>query len=205
MTSEPRPPSSPLRQLRLLLWAAVAITVALYAFMLLRPATSSRGEAAKAPVSAPFTLLDAKGRPFSSSQLAGKPYALYFGFTRCGDVCPTTLGRMARLREQAGGPDTFNLLFITIDPENDGPAEVGQYATLFNTPIIGLTGSKDAIGRVKRSYGIHAERTPHAGAGMEMEHTTTVLLFDREGRRAGSISPNDSDAAALAALKRLIF
>lgn len=203
MTSDPLPPSSPLRQLRRLLWTVVAITLALYAFMLLRPATGSGGETAKAPVSAPFTLLDGKGQPFSSSHLAGKPYALYFGFTRCGDACPTTLGRMARLREQAGGPEAFNLLFITIDPEHDGPAEVGQYATLFNTPIIGLTGSKDAIGRVKRRYGVHAEPTPHAGAGMEMEHTTTVLLFDREGRRAGSISPNDSDEVALAALKRL--
>ncbi len=206
MADAPPPASSPLRQLRIVLWVAVAIAVALYALLMLRPETLGRpvAEAAAEPAAAaPFTLTDGQGRQFSSSALAGKPYALYFGFTRCGDACPTTLGRMARLRDQAGGPNAFNLVFITIDPDHDGPAQVGQYATLFDTPIIGLTGTKAAIAKVKQNYGIHAGPTPHAGPGMEMAHTTTVLLFDAKGQRAGSISPTDSDAAALAALKRL--
>ena len=196
MTDQPFP--SPLRRVRIVLWAAVAIALAAFAYIQLRPPA-----APDAPAFAPFTLVDGKGQPFSSAKLDGKPLALYFGFTRCGDACPTTLGRMARLRDRIGGPDTFNLVFITIDPEHDGPAQVGQYATVFDTPIIGLTGSKDAIAKVKRDFGIHAEPTPHAGAGMEMAHTTTVLLFDREGRRAGNISMSDSDEAALAALKRI--
>lgn len=203
MTDDPTPASSPLRQLRVLLWVAVAVAAALYAFIALRPGSPAR-ETPLAAASEPFTLIDDQGRLFSSSQLAGKPYALYFGFTRCGDACPTTLGRLARLRAEAGGPQAFNIVFITIDPAHDGPAKVGQYATLFNTPIIGLTGSKEAIDRVKKSYGIHAEPTPHAGPGMEMEHTTSVLLFDREGRPSGTISPGDSDEAALAELKRLV-
>lgn len=203
MISDAEPAPSPLRRLRLLLWAAVAVALAAYAFVQFRPQAAAE-VSAKEPVAPPFTLIDGKGQPFSSAQLTDKPFALYFGFTRCGDACPTTLGRMASLRDRLGGPDAFNLLFITIDPEHDGPAKVGQYATLFDTPIVGLTGSKEAIDRVKRAYGIHAEPTPHAGAGMEMAHTTSVLLFDREGRRAGSISASDSDEAALAALKRLV-
>ena len=202
MTSDPQPAPSPLRRLRLVLWAAVAVALAAFAFVQLRPPAVAEATA-KGPALAPFTLIDGKGQPFSSTKLEGKPLALYFGFTRCGDACPTTLGRMARLRDRIGGPDAFNLAFITIDPEHDGPAKVGQYATLFDTPIIGLTGSREAIAKVKRDYGIHAEPTPHAGAGMEMAHTTTVLLFDREGRWAGTISPSDSDEMALAALKRL--
>jgi protein SCO1/2 len=185
------------------LWVAVALALAAYAFVQLRPPAATEASPAGPPL-APFTLINGKGQPFSSAKLEGKPLALYFGFTRCGDACPTTLGRMARLRDRIGGPDKFNLVFITIDPEHDGPAKVGQYATLFDTPIIGLTGSSQAIAKVKKDYGIHAEPTPHAGAGMEMAHTTAVLLFDRDGRRAGNISPNDSDETALAALKRII-
>ena len=202
MTDHPSP--SPLRRVRIVLWAAVAVALAAFAVVQLRSTSDAEtATAAAGPKLAAFTLIDGKGQPFSSAKLEGKPLALYFGFTRCGDACPTTLGRMARLRDRIGGPDAFNLAFITIDPEHDGPAKVGQYATLFDTPIIGLTGSKEAIAKVKKDYGIHAEPTPHAGAGMEMAHTTSVLLFDDEGRSAGTISPSDSDETALAALKRI--
>jgi protein SCO1/2 len=104
----------------------------------------------------------------------------------------------------AGGADKFNILFITIDPEHDGPKEVGQYATLFNTPIIGLTGSGAQIDAVKKQFGIFAEPTPHAGMGKEMEHTATVLLFDRDGNFMGTVTPNEGDTDALATLKALV-
>jgi protein SCO1/2 len=143
------------------------------------------------------------GQPFSSASLAGKPYAIYFGFTRCGDVCPTTLGRLVKLRGQAGGEKAINIVFVTIDPTNDGPKEVGQYAGLFNSPIIGLTGSPEQIARVKKQYGIFAQPSPHPMAGKEMEHTATVLLFDREGKLASTIATDEPDSAALAKMKRL--
>ena len=94
-------------------------------------------------------------------------YAIYFGFTRCGDVCPTTLGRLVKLRGEAGGEGTLNIVFVTIDPANDGPKEVGQYAGLFNSPIIGLTGSAAQIDQVKKQYGIFAQpvAAPDGGEG----------------------------------------
>ncbi|HET8750099.1 MAG TPA: SCO family protein, partial [Sphingomicrobium sp.] len=150
-----------------------------------------------------FTLVGGDGKPFSSASLAGKPYAIYFGFTRCGDVCPTTLSRMVRLRNDVGGKDAFKILFVTIDPEHDGPREVGQYAELFNSPIIGLTGSQAQIEQVKKQYGIFAEPSPHPMPGKEMEHTATVLLFDRNGNLAGTITPDEPDSDALATLKQL--
>ena len=87
---------------------------------------------------------------------------------------------------------------------NDGPKEVGQYAALFNAPIIGLTGSAAQIDQVKKQYGIFAEPVPHAAMGKQMEHTATVLLFDRAGQFAGTISPDDPDAEAVAKLKALV-
>jgi len=151
----------------------------------------------------PFTLLGADGKPFASSALVGKPYAIYFGFTRCGDVCPTTLQRLVKLRREARSEDKLNLVFVTIDTKNDGPKEVGQYAQLFGSPIIGLTGSPAQIDRVKKQYGIYAEPVPHASMGQSIAHTATVLLFDREGKFVGTISKDEPDNSAVETLKQL--
>jgi len=207
MTKNAQPPRRNLTLVRNLLWILVALALIGTAALVLLPkapkGTPTVTVQTATSFGGPFTLVGGDGQPFSSSVLAGKPYALYFGFTRCGDVCPTTLGRLVELRKEAGGDDALSIVFITIDPANDGPKEVGQYATLFNAPIIGLTGSAAQIDRVKKQYGIFARPSPHATPGMEMEHTATVLLFDRDGKLAGTIATDEPDAAALAKLKRL--
>ena len=104
-------------------------------------------------------MVDSKGQPFASSKLAGRPYAIFFGFTHCPDVCPTTLARLVKLRRQLGADDAaFQIVFVTVDPERDGPAEVGRYADLFGAPVIGLTGSPAQVARVKKDYGIFSEK-----------------------------------------------
>ena len=207
------PPSTPnrtgLRRVRLLLWLLIALAlIGVVALLLVRrvPENVPQVQAASGPTSfgGPFTLVGATGKPFSSQALEGKPYALYFGYTRCGDVCPTTLSRMVKLRNDAGGPGALNIVFITIDPANDGPKEVGQYADLFNSPIIGLTGSPAQIDAVKKQFGIYAQPEPDGHGGMKMiNHTATVLLFDRAGKFSGTISSDEPDSDATAKLKRL--
>jgi protein SCO1/2 len=191
-----------------MLWLLIAIailgTVALYVIPQQRAKQQESTTSVKTSFGGPFTLVGADGKPFLSQALAGKPYALYFGFTRCGDVCPTTLSRLVRLRRAAANDQAMHIVFITIDPANDGPKEVGQYATLFNAPIIGLTGSQGDIDQVKRQFGIYAEPVPHAAMGKQMEHTATVLLFDRQCRLAGTIAPDEPDADALAKVKQLV-
>jgi len=204
--TEKAPPKSRLQQLRILLWVIVALAVVGAAALLLFPngwGSAHQPPRAQASFGGPFTLVGADGKPFSSAKLAGEPYAIYFGFTRCGDVCPTTLSRLVQLRKQAGGDDKFRIVFVTIDPANDGPKEVGQYAGLFNSPIIGLTGSQAQIDHVKKQYGIFAQPMPHAAMGKQFEHTATVLLFDRGGNFVGTITPTETDASALATLKPL--
>ena len=203
------PPKSRLKQVRLLLWALVALaaigTAALY---LIARAQTHTPEATAGPVKSsfggPFTLVGSDGKPFSSQALAGKPYAIYFGFTRCGDVCPTTLSRLVKLRREAANEQAMHIVFVTIDPANDGPKEVGQYASLFNAPVIGLTGSQAQIDQVKKRYGIFAQPMPHPQPGQEMEHTATVLLFGRDGRLGGTISSDEPDSDALAKIKKLV-
>lgn len=206
--TEQAPPKSSVRRVQLLLWLLVALAVAGVAAILLFRSHSVHPDqapsAAASTFGGPFTLVGADGKTFSSAGLEGKPYAIYFGFTRCGDVCPTTLSRMVKLRNEVGGADKFKILFVTIDPTHDSPKEVGQYADLFNSPIIGLTGSQAQIDQVKKQFGIFAEPSPHPMAGKEMMHTATVLLFDANGKFTGTISPDEGDADAIAKLNKLV-
>jgi len=204
--TETAPPKPTLKRIRILLWLLVALAIAgSAAIWFFHSASVGPLQTAETKQSfgGPFTLVGADGKPFSSSALVGKPFAIYFGFTRCGDVCPTTLSRLVKLRREAASDDALNLVFITIDPKNDGPNEVGQYAQRFNAPIIGLTGSSAQIDQVKKQYGIYAEPVPHAAMGQSIAHTATVLLFDRGGKFAGTITRDESDASAVTTLKQL--
>ena len=202
------PPRSTLKQVRLLLWVLIAFSIVVGAAALVfvqrvavHPGSASMP--AQPAFGGPFTLIGSDGKPFSSARLLGKPYAMYFGFTRCGDVCPTTLSRMVKLRKEVGGDGRFAIVFVTIDPKNDGPREVGQYAELFNSPIIGLTGSQAQIGQVKKQFGIYAQPSPEPMPGKEMMHSAVVLLFDGGGKFVTTISPDEPDTDALLKLRRL--
>ena len=192
-----------MKQLRLGIWALVAIA-ALAATVLFwrQPAPQVQATETKVSFGGPFTLVDAKGQPFASSKLAGRPYAMFFGFTHCPDVCPTTLARLVKLRRQMGSDRAFQIVFVTVDPERDGPAEVGGYADLFGSPIIGLTGSPAQIAQVKKEFGIFSEKVA-TGNTYTVDHTAIVLLFDKAQGFQSTISPEETNAAALAKLKRL--
>ena len=196
-----------MRTVRYLLWALVIVAVAVLAFLLLRSEQrppAPQMTTASVDFGAPFTLVDSRGQPFASSRLNGKPYAIFFGFTHCPDVCPTTLGRLVSLRNRLGkGDEALNIVFVTVDPERDGPAEVGKYAAMFDSPIIGLTGSPAQIEKVKKAYGIFSEKVPAGDGDYTVDHTASVLLFDREGEFVSTLSPEEQDRPALDKLKRL--
>ena len=195
-------------KLRLVLWACVLVGAIALAFLLTRPEprlpSPSTTELPLASIGGPFTLVGADARPFASTRLGGKPFAIFFGFTHCPDVCPTTLARLARLRRQLGkGDDAFAIVFVSVDPERDGPAEVGAYAGLFGTPVIGLTGSPAQIERVKKQYAVFSAKAPQPDGDYSVDHTAAVFLMDRAGKFVATIAPDEGDAAALAKLKRL--
>jgi protein SCO1/2 len=190
---------------RIVLWSLVALALAALAFALTRPAsTPPAGQtSAVGNVGGPFTLTGSDGKAFSSSQLDGKPRAIFFGLTHCPDVCPTTLARLAKLRRQAGGDAAFEIVFISVDPQRDTPAEMARYAGLFDTPIVALTGSVADVETVKKAFGIFSEKVPTGGDDYTVDHSAAVLLFDRAGDFIGTIAPDEGDAAALAKLKRI--
>lgn len=192
-----------MRLARRILWGLVALALAALAILLVAPVPQRPGE----PVTAgsfggPFTLTGADGRTFSSARLNGRPHAIFFGFTNCPDICPTTLARLVRLRHQAGGDSPFEIVFVTVDPERDGPAEVGKYAELFESPVIGLTGSPAQIDKVKKQYGIFSQKVQQGGS-YTVDHSAALLLFDRDGRFKATISDDEGDGPVLDKLKQL--
>ena len=191
-------------RLRLVLWVLVGFAAIGAISLVLQTRSPTVRETSLGTIGGPFTLTGSDGKPFSSAKLNGRPAAIFFGFTHCPDVCPTTLARLVKLRRQLGqGDDGLSIVFISVDPERDGPAEVGSYAGLFNAPVVGLTGSPADIERVKKQFGVFSAKAPLPGGGYSVDHTATVFLMDRNGAFVATLSPQESDAVALEKLRRL--
>jgi protein SCO1/2 len=152
-----------------------------------------------------FTLIDPAGKLVSNKTLAGKPYAIFFGFTRCPDVCPTSLARMASLRKQLGADgDKFNIVFVTVDPERDTRAELARYLTLFDTPIIGASGTAAETAQAVKAFHVFYERVPNGAEDYTIDHTASIFLMDAQGRFVSTIAHDESQETAFAKLKRLV-
>ena len=196
-----------MRRIRIGLWVLVGLAALAGVIIALRPMPADRSIASSQSmfdVGGPFTLTGTDGKPFSSERLAGKPFALFFGFTHCPDVCPTTLARLARLRTRLGkGDDAFAIVLVTVDPERDTPAAMARYAELFKTPVVALTGTPAKIEGVKKQFGVSSAKVPQNGADYNVDHTATVFLIDSAGQFAATISPAEGDDAALAKLGRM--
>ncbi|QDP20004.1 SCO family protein [Sphingomonas xanthus] len=193
-------------KLRIVLWALVGLAALAGIYLSLKPPQPlpASQETVMTSIGGPFTLVDGHGQPFSSAKLNGKPAAIFFGFTHCPDVCPTTLARLARLRQQLGkGDDAFRIVFISVDPERDKPEDVGKYSQLFSTPVIGLTGSPAQVEQVKKQFNVYSEKVPAGGGGYSVDHTATIFLMDGNGGFESTISPEEGEAVALQKLQRL--
>jgi len=166
---------------------------------------SSASAASGIALGGPFTLSAPDGHVFTEANLAGKPYALYFGYTRCPDVCPTSLARLARLRKRLGvDGGKFAIVFVSVDPAHDKPADIGRYVAMFGTPIIGLTGTPAQLKPMEKNWGVYVNQVPQAGGDYTIDHSAVTYLMGADGRFAALLDPNESDDAALAELRRLV-
>lgn len=197
---EPRPGFA---RLRTALWLVVGMAV-LIGLAVIYKRGHSAGDYAHA-FGGPFTLTAPDGTTVTEKTLAGKPYAIFFGFTRCPDVCPTSLARMARLRKQLGPEGMkFNIVFVSVDPGHDKPADLGNYVALFGAPILGLTGTDAQLDQIKKGYGVYSAKVPQPGGDYTIDHTAAIYLMTAKGEFAGTIDHHESDSIALAKLKRAI-
>ncbi len=144
------------------------------------------GTALEPAKSAPdFTLTDVSGRPFQLKTQQGKVVLLYFGYTRCPDVCPLTLAKLAQVR-RALGPDAgpVEVVFITVDPERDTAQDLQDYTARFDPTFVGLRGTWPELDPVIKSYGVTAQKLDLAtGTPLgQVEHSSYIYVIDRAGR-----------------------
>ncbi len=136
-----------------------------------------------AAVGGPFTLIDQNARPVTDQDMKGRPFLVFFGFTHCPDVCPTTLFEISEVFRRLGpDADKATALFITVDPERDTPALMKDYLSNFDPHLRGLTGDAAAIDAVVKAYRAYAKKVPTPGGGYTMDHTALVYLMDKQGR-----------------------
>lgn len=182
---------------------ALAIGVAALATAIWITFAPRPGGGSVVSVGGPFALTAPDGRTVTERDFAGKPFLVFFGFTHCPDVCPTKLFEISEIFRQMGdrGRD-IRALFVTVDPERDTPAVMGQYGQSFDPRILGLTGDRAAIDRVVREYRAYARKVPLKDGDYTMEHTALVYLMGRDGRFVGSFNVERPPAEAAQDLLR---
>jgi protein SCO1/2 len=152
----------------------------------------------------PFSLVDQNGHKVTERDMLGHPAVVFFGFTYCPEVCPTTLADITNWLGALGpDADKLGVYFITVDPARDTSEELAKYLSSFDPRIHGLTGTAADIDGVAKAFGIYYQKVEIEGGGYTMDHSSSVLLLDASGRFAGTISYQEAKDAAIAKLKRL--
>ncbi|MEJ2457313.1 MAG: SCO family protein [Novosphingobium sp.] len=190
--------------LRWMIWllAGVAVILAALAWVGLR---GGGGPVDEPAFGGDFTLLAPDGSAVTRASIADRPFAIYFGFTRCPDVCPTMLASLARMRKALGPDgDGFRIVFVSVDPEHDKPAAIGEYVSLFDTPILGLTGSEAQLARIEKGFGIYVRKVPQPGGDYTVDHTAAAFLINRKGRLAGTIGHGESEKTGIEKLRLML-
>jgi protein SCO1/2 len=138
-----------------------------------------------------YALVTQDGRRVTPQDWRGQPHLVFFGFTHCPDVCPTTLFQMSEVLAAAGERGrNLRALFVTVDPERDTPEVLKSYLGSFDERIVGLTGDRPAVDAAIRSFRAFARRVPTKDGDYTMEHTSSVYLMDKAGRFVGTFNLN---------------
>ena len=160
---------------------------------------------AVAAVGGPFHLEDQNGRIISDADMKGKPFLVFFGFTHCPDICPTTLFDISQILHTLGpDADRAGALFITVDPDRDTPAVLKDYLSNFDPHLRGLTGDPASVNAAIKAYRVYAKKVPLDNGDYTMDHTAMVYLMDKDGHFVAPFDTKQPPAAAAAALRRYL-
>ncbi|SCK13959.1 SCO family protein [Vogesella sp. LIG4] len=169
---------------RLLTWlAALLLAVTLAACSPGEKLTFKGTDLTGADFGKPFTLTGQDGKPHSLADYKGKAVVLFFGYTHCPDVCPTTMLEYQQVMKQLGkDADQVQVLFISVDPERDTPQVLAGYLPFFDKRFMGLTGEPELVKSVAAQYKVVAQKQPTAGGGYSVDHSAGSYVFDRNGQ-----------------------
>jgi protein SCO1/2 len=189
--------------------AAIAVAAAIagvyVARMMGQPANPSLESGTSLPqprALAEFDLVDSHGKHASLAQFRGHPTLVFFGFTHCPDICPTTLAMLASVQKQVALPG-LKVVFISVDPERDTPEQLGRYISSFGGDLIGLTGTAPEIVKTSRSFGVASSRVDLPGGDYTMDHSATVFALDSDARIVAVFTPPFSAAALVRDVAKL--
>lgn len=202
-----------LRWIRYTAWTALAVIAFIAAAILLgwwrvdgpgAPARPVQAAGAPIDVGGPFNLVDHTGRRVTDADFRGRPMLVFFGFTHCPEVCPTTLLDITN-QLKALGPEAERLqvLFITVDPERDTPAQLALYLQSFDPRIVGLSGTVDEVEAAVKAYKAYARKIPTEDS-YTMDHTASVYVMDAAGRFRTLIDYHEEAQAAQAKIRLVL-
>jgi len=196
------------RSLRILVIGAAflaGLALCLGVMLVLSDRLSSPVAQQVAAIGGPFKLIDQNGQTLTDQDLRGHPFLVFFGFTHCPDVCPTTLFEVSEIL-RALGPDAdrTRALFITVDPERDTAPIMKDYLSSFDPHLLGGTGDPAAIAAVAKAYRVYYKKVPLEDGGYTMDHTAIVYLMDKNGRFVAPFSLKRTTEAAAADLRRYL-
>ena len=158
-----------------------------------------------AAIGGPFQLTDQNGKTVTDKDLKGKPTLIFFGYTHCPDVCPTSLFEISEvLRAMGTDAGRVNAYFISVDPERDTPAAMKDYLSSFDSHLEGLSGDPAEIAKVLREYRVYAKKVALKDGDYTMDHTALIYLMDRDGHFVSPFNLKRSPEEAAADLKRYL-
>jgi protein SCO1/2 len=158
-----------------------------------------------AAIGGPFQLTDQNGKAVTDKSLKGKPTLIFFGYTHCPDVCPTSLFEISEvLRVMGKDADKINAVFISVDPERDTPATMKDYLSSFDPHLEGLSGDPAETAKVITSYRVYAKKVPTKDGDYTMDHTALIYLMDRDGRFVSPFNLKRTPEEAAADLKKYL-
>ena len=201
-----------MRIARYILWILVIIvsTAAAYFYVTERPFSSGAKQVTAIKLGGEFELLRHDGEKISDKDLLGKPHAIFFGFTNCPEVCPTTLYEMTDwLEKLAQDANRLDVYFMTVDPQRDDVEHLAQYLSSFDSRIIGITGEKKKVEQALRSFNVYFKRADNPKEGnnedgeYSVDHTASIFLLNAAGEFVGTIAYGESGETAVKKLRRL--
>jgi protein SCO1/2 len=162
---------------------------------------SGPGAPPPSSIGAPFRLAGYDGATVSEADLRGQPVVLFFGYTHCPDVCPTTLFEVSELFRKLGENAKVRGVFVSVDPERDTPEVLKDYLGSFDKRIIGLSGDRAALEPMLKAYRVYARKNSAANGEYSMDHSAIVYLMDKQMRFIGPLNIGE-DEVALKELKK---
>lgn len=189
----------------LILIAAATILAAIAGVLVLNREGLQQQVTSTVEIGGPFRLAAAKGGTIDSNDLLGKPYGIFFGFTHCPEVCPTTMYEMSRALTTLGDEARdFRLFFITVDPERDTAEMLKDYLSNFDPRMEALVPSMAELPVVAREFRAIYNKVPTSDGSYTMDHTATVFLMGRDGKLFGTIRYGEKPEDRVAKIRRLM-